>query len=184
MCPLNLVVLGLTFKLRIDNAEGVQHRSPGQAHVSETNVRVALGTVWTQRIGRANDAQYLGRSAEAAGGPRCIGPAVRIGYGRRDAASTDGVRMVAFLLGRCARQYLFWGGAKARDTRLRSAPGYVVKRRWRTLVDGFVGQCQLGHSFAPIWAVPFQVPLCSRDPLAGDTRNQLRALCSGDDSIV
>ena len=109
---------------------------------------------------------------------------VRSDDGRWDAASTDGVGMVAFLLGRCARQYLFWGGAKARDTRLRSAPGYVVKRRWRTLVDGFVGQCHFGYSIAPIWAAPFQVPLGSRGPLAGDTRNQLRALCSGDDSIV
>ena len=62
--------------------------------------------------------------------------AVRSGDGRWDAASTDGVRMVAFLLGRCARQYLSWGGANARGTRLRSAPGYVVKRRWRKLVDG------------------------------------------------
>ncbi len=53
-----------------------------------------------------------------------------------------------FLLGRCARQYLSWGGAKARGTRLRSAPGYVVKRRWRRLVDGFVGELlRSGHNW-------------------------------------
>ena len=74
--------------------------------------------------------------------------AVRSGDGRWDAASTDVVRMVAFLLGRCAWQYLSWGGAKARDTRLRSAPGYVVKRRWRRLVDGFVGELlRSGHNW-------------------------------------
>jgi len=60
-----VVVLGLSLTLVPANAEGVTQQSPGQAHVSATNVSAALGTRSAQRLGRADGSQLGGRFAEA-----------------------------------------------------------------------------------------------------------------------
>ena len=62
-------VLGLRFTRCVGYAESVQHHSPGQAHVSETNVSAALGYGVTQWFGRASDSPIEGPSAEAEMGP-------------------------------------------------------------------------------------------------------------------
>ena len=49
-------VLELGASCWVAYAEGVGHRSPGQADVSATNVRAALGADLPQGIGRASDA--------------------------------------------------------------------------------------------------------------------------------
>jgi hypothetical protein len=48
--------------LRHTYAEGVQHRSPGQTHASETSVSAALGQKTPPRIGRAVDFYFGGRA--------------------------------------------------------------------------------------------------------------------------
>ena len=48
------LVLGPIRRL-LTNAESVQHHSPGQAHVSTTNVSAALGNGAVQWVGRAGD---------------------------------------------------------------------------------------------------------------------------------
>jgi hypothetical protein len=123
--------LGLRFTRCVGYAESVQHHSPGQAHVSETNVSAALGYGVTQWFGRASDSPIEGRSAEAE-----MGPAMR-----RSHRDSRWQRALGFGLGkRRSNGYSLtrplgparsWGGEKARFTRFRSAPGYVVKRRWR-----------------------------------------------------
>ena len=79
------------------NAESVQHHSPGQAHVSTTNVSAALGNGAVQWVGRASDSQLSGRLAEAEMGPTMRrSSAIRDGQGRRISGSAHRARLLAF----------------------------------------------------------------------------------------
>jgi hypothetical protein len=79
------------------NAESVQHHSPGQAHVSATNVSAALGYGAVQWVGRAGDSKLGGRFAEAEMGPAMRrSNAVRDGQRRRGSASAHRARLLAF----------------------------------------------------------------------------------------